>query len=86
MQEFIGFIKKFNHFNIKMYGRRRSYKYGRKSTFMRKATRGGFKPKAFESRYDGDAWIKVEKTANLNVDALGNFWAGARTDNATTTG
>ena len=60
---------------------------GRK--YAPRRNRGGFKPKyrgLTKSRYDDDAWIKVERISDLVSDAAGIFWSGARTDNATTTG
>lgn len=42
------------------------------------------KPRPFRSRYDGDAFIKVENQAYIVVQG-NTFWSGARTDNATST-
>lgn len=44
------------------------------------------KPRVSKSLYDGDAYIKVEKSAILAIGAGNEFWAGCRTDNATSTG
>lgn len=74
---------------IKMAGKIGGYKRTFKKRYFKKKAPGGItkKPKAMSaSRYDGDCWIKVEKSTALVVNAGGEFWAGARTDNATTTG
>lgn len=48
---------------------------------------GIYKPRPQKSLYDGDVYIKVDKVVELIFDlATSQFWSGARTDAATSTG
>lgn len=65
--------------------RQRRYGYGTRRRYFKKVA--AYKPRAFKSKYDDDAWIKCEHITNLIVQpSLTEFYSVARIDLATSMG